>query len=256
MANQRRDSRASIAKARADKLIPSKLVVLTTGGDTPGLEVRRDGERMSSVQFGLASPIDGGRHVIIATAPGRKTFEWSGEIPEQRGMVTVTIPALEVASKQATPIASATTTTPVQTIPVPTVTATVTTTSTATPPPPDRSGGLGGGKIAGLVVGAVGLAAIGVGTTMGLVANGNYQATSSGPDMCGTTCPTQAGVNDRNSAKTLADLSTGVFIAGSVAVVGGLVMFLVLPKPKTTTALTVTPLFDARGGGAMLSGRF
>jgi serine/threonine-protein kinase len=254
MANQRHDNRAPIAKARADRLVPSKLVV-TTGADTPGLEVRRDGERISSVQFGLATPVDGGRHVIVATAPGKKTFEWTGEVPEQRGMVTVTIPPLEAA--QTTPIATATVT-----VPNPPVTATVTVPSvpTTTPPPADSgSGGLGGGKIAGLVVGAVGLAVIGVGTTMGLVANGNYQATSSAPDNCTTAgCPTQAGANDRNSAKTLADLSTGVFIGGSIALVGGLVLFLVLPKPAKTTAarLTVTPLFDAQGGGAMLSGRF
>lgn len=257
MANQRRDNRAPIAKARADRLVPSKLVVLTTGADTPGLEVRRDGERLSSVQFGLASPIDGGRHVIVATAPGKKTFEWTGDVPEQRGIVTVTIPPLEVAAAQTTPIATATVT-----VPTPPVTATTTIPSVpTTPPPPTDSGsrGLGGGKIAGLVVGAVGLAVIGVGTTMGLVANGNYQATSNTPDNCtSATCPTQAGANDRNSAKTLADLSTGVFIGGSIAFVGGLVLFLVLPKPAKTTAarLTVTPLFDAQGGGAMLSGRF
>ncbi len=255
MANQRHDNRAAVAKARSERLVPSKVtIVLASGAEMPGLEVRRDGELVSSVQFGLASPIDGGKHQIVATAPGHKAFEWSGEIAEQRGVVMVTVPKLET-SQATTPIASSTTTTPVATSTA-TVVATVTAVPTATTPP-EPSGGLGGGKIAGLVIGAVGLAALGIGTTLGVVAKGNYDATTTTNKCTDSGCPDQAGVDARNSAKGLADASTGVFIGGAVALVGGVVLFLVFPKPKPTSAhLTVAPVVGTQSGGVMLSGRF
>jgi serine/threonine-protein kinase len=250
MANQRHDSRAAVAKARAEKLVPSKLsIVLAPGADLPGLEVRRDGELMSSVQFGLASPIDGGRRVIIATAPGHKAFEWSAQVPDQRGSMTVTIPKLDDA--QTTPIATTTASVPTVTVeaetrPVPTTTVTS-----------DHGGGLGGGKIAGLVLGVVGLAAIGAGTTMGLVANANYQATTTNNNCNANGCPDSTGVDARNSAKSLADVSTGVFIGGCVAFAAGVVLFLVVPRPnKTSARVTLSPLVGAQGGGALLSGQF
>jgi serine/threonine-protein kinase len=248
MAKQRGDNRATLAKARAERLSPSKIVVaLAPGADIPGLEVKRDGEVMASAVFGVPFPIDGGKHNVVATAPDHARYEWNGEIPAQQGSVTVTIPKLESASA-----------------PVATSPAVVPTTETTAPPvvtPPvveHRGGGLGAGKIAGLVIAGVGLVAVGVGTTIGLIANANYQATSTGTDMCTSMgCPNNQGVNDRNAAKGLADASTGLFIGGAVAAVGGLVMFLVIPKPKATSAeLTLVPLVGSQLGGAMLTGRF
>ncbi len=257
MANQRHDNRAPVAKARADRLVPSKLtIVLAPGADAAGLEVKRDNEVVAGALFGLASPIDGGRHVIIATAPGRKAFEWSGEVAEQRGVVTVTIPKLE--ESRGAPIASATGTASVPT-------ATATTTATAAPtttstPPPDTGGGMSGGKIAGLVIGGVGLVALGVGTTLGVVAKGNYDSATGPASGCNAAtgvCLTQSGADALSSAKGLADISTGVFIGGAVALVAGVVIFFVSPKKSaTTSALTLTPLVGSQGGGAVLSGRF
>ena len=254
MARARQDNRASLAKTRADRLSPSKLVItLTPGADLPGLEVRRDGELVAPAQYGLASPIDGGHHVIVATAPGHHRFNWSGDVPAQQGSVVVTIPKL----------VEAVTTSPTEPEPPPTV-PTVTATVTSPPPPPpiaaERGRGLGGGKIAGLVIASVGLVGLGIGTAMGLVANGNYSATfTSAEDHCvkGGGCLSQAGVTAQNNAKTLADWSTGVFVGGGVALVSGLVLFFILPKSKsTTTGVNVTPLVVTQGGGAAVTGRF
>ncbi len=252
MANQRHDNRAPVAKARAERLSPSKLTIVLVAGvsETAGLEVKRDGEVISSALFGLASPIDGGKHVIVATAPGRHTFEWSGDIPEQRGAMTVTIPKLDPATS---PIASNVT---------PTATVTVTPPLPTENPHPNpvelESHGLGGGKIAGIVLGVAGVVAIGVSSSLVLVAKGNYDGTSSPPFACTSNgCPDQNGVDARNSAKGLADLGTGLFIGGCVATVGGIVLFLVAPRPKPQMAsLAVTPLVGAQGGGALLTGRF
>ena len=255
LARQRGDQRASVARSRAERLSPSKLViVLAPGADVPGLEVRRDAQVISNAQLGLASPIDGGHHAVVAKAPGHHHFEWSGDVPSDKGTVTVTIPKLDPALSEETTPPTTTPTTPTA-VPNTTTVAPVQTTPTAEHP---SGGGLGGGKIAGLIIAGVGLAAVGTGTALGLVANSNYQSTSSPPDSCNANgCPTTTGVNDRNAAKGLADASTGIFIGGCVAFVAGVVMFLVIPKPKPTSArIGITPLVGMGTGGAVLSGQF
>lgn len=250
MARQRSDSRASLAHARADKLSPSKLViVLAPGADAPGLEIRRDGELISTTQLGLPSPIDGGHHTIVAKAPGRHRFEWTGDVPTEKGLITVTVPKLDEALQPPT--------TPETPPPVTTTTVSAPpVTTTVTTPVEQPSRGLGGGKITGLIIAGAGVAAIGAGTAMGLVAKSQNDSTSNVCDSNGN-CITQQGVDTRNGAKSLADWSTGVFIGGCVAVVGGLVVFFVMPRPKSTAArLEITPLLGAGTGGAMLSGRF
>jgi hypothetical protein len=261
MANQRHDNRAALARQRADRLSPSKMTIVLSADakDIAGLEVKRDGESVGSASFGLATPIDGGRHTVIASAPGRRTFEWGGDVAQQSGATIVTIPKLESGSS---PIASATVTAPILTV---TATATVTPTATATEttPPPDTGGGLSGVKVAGIIVGSVGLVGMGVSLIVNLVAKSNFDsALTTNP---GHTCikdsgpPIQCGtIEDKNTANAAVDLSnyvgTTLFVSGAVLTAAGIVMFLVAPKakPKTSTAFVLTPTI----GGAMLSGRF
>ena len=258
MAKQRRDGRASLARARADRLQPSTMTVaLAPGADSIlGLEIRRDDVALVPAQLRLASPIDGGKHVVTASAKGYKSFEWRGDVPEQKCAVTVTIPKLEPAPE---PVASAT-----ETAPAAAVVAPPTSASAPSPPPPagaeEKTGGGSGLKVAGLVIAGAGVVALGVGGGLGLMAKSNYDTSNAAPYDCvaGTTsCPTQDGVNLRNSAVTMADVSTALFIGGGVFIAGGLAMFFLAPKTKpAATAVRVVPLVSAAGGGAMLLGRF
>ena len=253
MANQRHDSRAALAKARADRLAPSRLTIALAPGakDVAGLSVKRDGEDVGDALFGLAAPIDGGHHVIVATAPGHRAFKWEGDVPAQRGATTVTIPKL---ADESAPVA---TTPPTTTAPAPVA---VTTTIA---PTPHEGGGLLGGKIAGIAMGAVGLVAIGASAIMGAVAQGNYDSVLVPNGSCTESngnpaqCKTQPEADTANAAKTLADVGTGVFIGGCVLAVAGVVTFFAAPKAHArAAALTFTPMIGAQGGGAMLSGRF
>jgi len=249
MANQRHDSRVTIANQRADRLTPSKLtIVLASGADVPGLEIKRDGETVARAQLGLASAIDGGKHAIVATAPNKRAFEWSGDVAESRGVVTVTIPKLEDATASVTIAPTATTIAPPPsaTIAPPPPTAT----STVLAPPADTArSGLGGGKIAGIAVGAAGAIAMGLSPVFGAIAQSNFNATSSAPDSCvAAGCPTQKGVDDRNAAKSLADVGTGLFIGGAVALVAGVVLFIVSPNGRARVS--------ASGRGALFEARF
>lgn len=262
MANQRHDNRAALAKQRADRLSPSKMTIVLSpeAKDTPGLEVKRDGELVGNAFFGLASPIDGGRHAIVASAPGKRAFEWSGDVAQQGGAITVTIPKLESGTS---PVATATVTAPIPTV---SATATVTPTATATetqPPPPDTGGGgMSGVKVAGIVIGSVGLVAMGSSLIVNIVAKNDYGSsltTNPGHTCIDGTAPIKCGnpqdAATANNAVNLANyVGTTLFVSGAVLTAAGIVMFLVAPKskPKANAALVLTPAI----GGAMLSGRF
>jgi hypothetical protein len=258
MANQRHDNRAALAKQRADRLAPSKMTIVLSpeSKDLSGLEVKRDGEVVGSAAFGLASPVDGGRHSVVASAPGKRAFEWSGDVPQQGGTLTVTIPKLESGGSV---VATATVTAPIPTVTA-TATATPTATATETTPPPD-TGGMSGVKVAGLVIGSVGLVGMGVSLIVNLVeqsafnsaliGNGGTCDASTNPVHC--TKPSDA--DTANNAKQISDyVGTTLFVSGAVLAVAGIVMFFVAPKskPKSTSAFVLTPSV----GGAMLSGRF
>lgn len=65
------------ARERADSLKPklTKLIItvpVDLQQQAAGLEVRRDGVLLTSTQYGLALPIDGGRHEISVVATGRR----------------------------------------------------------------------------------------------------------------------------------------------------------------------------------------
>ena len=265
MANQRHDNRAALAKQRADRLAPSKMTIVLApeAKDVAGLEVKRDGEVVGSAAFGLASPLDGGRHSVVASAPGRRAFEWSGDVPQQGGMITVTIPKLESGS---TPVATSTVTAPIPTV---TATATVTPTATATepaPPPADTGGGMSGVKVAGIIVGSVGLVAMGASLIVNLVEQSAYNSVlaKNGNGTCqDSTVPIQCtNASDAATANNAVNISnyvgTTLFVSGAVLTAAGIVMFLVAPKSKakTTTALVLSPSISPQFGGAMLSGRF
>jgi len=103
-----------------------------------------------------------------------------------------------------------------------------------------------------LVVGGAGVVALGVGSVLGLSAKSTYDGAACGmaahasdPNAC-----TGAGLSDRTSAGTKADVSTVLFVVGTLAAAGGVVLWLTAPRPAgaTTLGLVVTP------GGAALRG--
>jgi hypothetical protein len=257
MANQRHDNRAALAKQRADRLSPSKMTIVLSpeAKDVAGLEVKRDGEVIGSASFGLASPVDGGRHNIVASAPGKRAFEWSGDVAQQGGALTVTIPKLENGTA---PVATGTVTAPIPTV---TATATPTATATETPPPHDTGGGMSGVRVAGIIVGSVGLVAMGTSLIVNLVEQSAYNSVliknggTCDDSATPIKCTSQSQADTANNAVNISNyVGTTLFISGAVLAAAGIVMIIVAPKsqPKANAALVFTPSI----GGAMLSGRF
>jgi serine/threonine-protein kinase len=260
MANQRHDNRAALAKQRADRLAPSKMTIVISpeAKDTSGLEVKRDGESVGSAFFGLPAPLDGGRHTVIASAPGKRAFEWSGDVPQQGGAITVTIPKLESGS---TPVATATVTAPIPTVTATaTVTPTATATTTATPPPDTSGGGMSGVKVAGIIIGSVGLVAMGTSLIVNVAERSTFDSVVKPNGTCDASsnplhCTKQSDADTANNAVNISNyVGTTLFVSGAVLTVAGIVMFFVAPKskPKSNAAWVLSPTI----GGAMLSGRF
>src|SRR4051812_7008556 len=88
------DAREKIAKERADLLEPKLSrfsVMVPSASDVAGLVVTRDGTPIGRAAWGVDAPIDPGRHVIGASAPGRQlretTIEIAPESPPHRFVV-------------------------------------------------------------------------------------------------------------------------------------------------------------------------
>ena len=61
----------------------------------PGLEVKRDSVLVGAAQFDLSLPVDPGRHIIVAQAPGYESIQYAVIIHEKRDRQVVNIPALK-----------------------------------------------------------------------------------------------------------------------------------------------------------------
>ena len=129
------------------------------------------------------------------------------------------------------------------------------------PPAPSAPPAPSGGswlKPAGAVIGGLGLATIATGSVLGVVAALEW---SDAKAMCGASCPPgsasyQSANDARNGAATAADWSTALFVAGGVATVAGVVMFLVAPSSHADSNVRVGVAPSSTGLSLSLSGRF
>lgn len=221
------ERRAKFADDRAAALKP-KLASIVLKAESPasGMVIKRDGAEQSSASLNEKLPIDPGSHAIVAEAPGKKKHEQTVQIAEG-ATVTVVIPALEDA------------------------------------PPEEPKPGVGTGegvgdgadpargrtqRIAGFVVGGVGLASLGVGAAfVGLTASQSSDVESLCPDQ---RCSTAEGRDALDTGMLYANLANGLLIAGGVVAATGLVVVLTAPSSEADVALELRP------GGLGLHGTF
>jgi hypothetical protein len=105
-----------------------------------------------------------------------------------------------------------------------------------------------------IILGAVGIVGIGVGTGFALSASSKSSDLSSQPTgICSNpTSPAcqsrQDTIDSRNTAKTVSTVS---FVVGGVALAGAVVTWLVWPRTETTSRVgAITPWFGPQGAGA------
>jgi hypothetical protein len=230
-----RPERERVARDRATQLEP-KLTRLTV--DVPadvrvaGLVVKRDGEVVGEGQYGVAVAVDPGKHVVEASAPGKKTWTDSRVVTGEGATSTLKVEALVVD---------------------PNASATAATTDHGVGPEP--TGGEKKGsplKTVGLVVGGLGIVGIGVGSVMGILAIGkNNDANNGHCDKTSNLCDS-TGLGMRSDAVTFGNVSTVGFIAGGVLLAGGATLWLLAPSSSVQAA----PAVGTSGGGIVVRGRF
>jgi tetratricopeptide (TPR) repeat protein len=184
----------------------TKVQIVTPKGST-ALALRLNGEALSDYD-GLPIPLDPGQSVIEAAAPGREPWRKTVTADDVGATLVIEVPDLRTADLPPPRVASQPQPQPQPQPP---------------PPKPERALDL---RVPAAVTGGAGLVALAIGTAFGLGAQGTYSDSRS--NCVGNRC-TQAGIDQRDSARSKAAASTVLFSVGIAAVATGVVMWLVSP---------------------------
>jgi hypothetical protein len=203
-ANQGERQQFADEHARALEPTLSKLTVAVTR-PLPGLEVKVDGRAIAQGAWGVAVPMDAGRHTIEATAPDHAKYSGDVTLGANADQKTVLIPVLREAPRALRPVEA---------------------------PRVEAGGGLGAGKIAAIAVGGAGAVSLGVGSYFGATALGKkgdprYGSGCDANKNCQTGSP---GLQLHRDAYTDATVSTILLGAGAACVVAAGVLWLLSPS--------------------------
>lgn len=222
MTTARRDGRTdreSLARERIqaiEPLLPRLSIEVPQAVRIPGLQVLRNGTLLQQGGWDTPIPIDPGEVLVEAKAEGYKPWKATVKV-ELSKSERVTVPKLELAPEAPAPTASV---------------------GLGTPPPPPPSSGK---KVTGLILGGVGLVAVGVGGYFGIRASSKR---SDSDDLCpvvnGKEQCTAAGVDLNDQAKTsarIADVSMGL---GAVALIAGAYLYFTSPSAPASESASKT----------------
>ena len=229
----RRPEREETARTHVAALAPKLLRVTVTvaaGAEAPGLEVTLDGVSWRKPSWGVATPVDPGEHVVVATAPHKVT--WTRRLTVAAGggdSMTVEVPPLADE-----PVATA-----------PPATATVPGPAPPVEPSTTDSAGGSGRKTLAWVVAGVGVASAATGGVLAVLAQGKWNAAKT--DCPGSLCPDESTRARDSGAGGLADAATILLAAGGAAIVTGAVLYLTAPSTPARVGVFVAP------GGAAAS---
>jgi hypothetical protein len=203
------------------------------GNDLFDVSVTMDGEKLAARLDGTALPLDPGAHTFTFDAARKQTLRKQLVISEgqkaRRELITFEAPAPK------SPLATA--------LGLP-AGAVVIAPSPNAEPIRDRNGErrLGRGAVAAIALGAVGVAAVGVGTTYGFIA-------LSRKDRANGVCPhnpcgNSAGPGLWDEAASAGNISTAAFVAGGAAIAAGAAVWMLgkrkpdaTPNPQLTVGL-------------------
>lgn len=245
--------REQVLRERAAALEPrlNRLVIETADPD-PRLVIKRDDLPLDKESWGKATAVDPGSYVIVAKAPGKKSWTKTVKVEATSKIVTVEVPELELAEKKAATPAVAAKAAPAvaaeKKLPPPSTDAPLSDRSSSSP------------KVKLLMLGGAGVAALGVGTFFAV----RYK--SANDDAKGI-CPSSVGctrteisqhdskVDKATTARTWAYIGFGT---GALALGSAAVLYLLngseQPKQATIRAL---PTVGERGElGASVVGAF
>jgi hypothetical protein len=195
-----------------------------------GMTIQVDGSPLAEAAWGVALPVDPGKHVVRVDAPGKRPFEATVDAAAGSAEAKLTVPALADASSQGAGAVESGG-----------VMASATTPSS------------GSSRTLGWVVGGVGVVGLGVGGFFGLRAVSRWNDRN---DACKPTC-TQTAKDAGDEAGTAATISTIGFGVGLVGVGVGAYLLLAGGGEKeqtqaATSRLRWEPVASKDGAGLLL----
>lgn len=204
--------------------------------------VHVDGIVVDRAKFGVRMPVDRGEHVVHVYAPGKKAWDKTVALVEGAEL-SVTVQALEDEPPPVKPGPVETQTTGntgTQTNPPPLIAPDKPPPDQVRPPPDTKNGFFSTQRIIGLSLGAVGAGALIAGAVFGNRAIEKRDASEEGGHCVANRCD-QIGLPLRQESLDAANLSTGFFVGGGVALAAGAAIFLIAPKqngsPRATLVL-------------------
>lgn len=197
--------REALARERASAL-EAKLTRLTIAlspeaSGIVGIEVRRDGAVVDSAELATSIPMDPGKHVIEANAPGRQKWYKTIELSDSNRDVQVLVPGLHAVGDSSVAADA----------------------SSENDRAASSASGSGQRTVA-IVAGAVGIVGIAVGTVYGLQASSKWEDAKGGCSNYPYDCSSDA-LSGRDKAKSFATVSTVGFVAGAVGIATGAVLW-------------------------------
>jgi hypothetical protein len=211
-----RADRAQAAAAEAATLEPRlSRVTFAVAPETArlaGLELRQDGIVIGPPSW-VDGPVDPGDHTLDVKAPGHAPYSTTFVLRAEQRKLTVAVPALapDALSPPGTPGASG-------------------------------HAGMSTVRVAGFAIAGTGAAALIIAAALG--GDAIAKANAVHVDCPMTTCGDKAAIAESNTAGTIADTSTGLFIGGGAVLAAGALMALFAPTAKPTPSaigLTVAP---------------
>lgn len=233
-------NRHDIARGRAMAVKPrlSYVVVRSAEVMPTGTIVMRDGRAIPSAVWGVPVPVDPGTTTITVSAPGYQLAKLEVAVPVQApAPVEVVLPPLvkdttsePVAASSPAPVQPAVAEPPPQPSPPP-------------PSPPETSAQ----ETWGLVLGGVGIVALGVSAVFTLTGYSDYKDSL---DDCSSTNENACGVDGTAKRKdAVSDLNVATIIGSAGAVVLGTGVVLYVTAPSASPGASVTQALSTRGFG-------
>jgi serine/threonine-protein kinase len=216
---------------------------ITAAAPVDGLEISLDGSPVVKSAWGAAIPVDAGSHAVEARAPGKKPYSGKIDVKADGDSIAFAVPELEAAPEAPAPVAPV-----VAPAPAPPPEAAAAPTQPAAPV--ETAPYISGQRLAAVIVGGVGVVGVGVGTLFAFSAKSKYDDSLKLCSQTDQNVCSQAGVSQRDDARSAGNLATVGFIVGGVALATGAVLWLTAPNSNASARVGVVPTL----GGAMVRG--
>lgn len=220
--------RAAFAKQSvADLEEVLSYVVLQADNPPKGLTIKVGEQEFGAALLDSEVPLDPGKYDIEASAPGRVSHRMTVDVSKGPSSTTIVIPSLSF--EDTGPLDMG--------------------------PKEESDEGFSTMQIAGLGAGGVGVIGLGIGTVFGII---TFSEQGTVEDNCDGQFCNQEGLDADDAAHSAAAVSTVGFIAGTVFVAAGVVLFFWedVMEPEERESAWVSPAIGASGAGVLAGGHF